>query len=265
MCYRKSQINTIDYLADYYSASYSDLMAELFTPHYHENGYDYLVAPIVTTTQPDQLIPYQWGFVPWWTKSFQEGVRLRAQTLNCISEEMFEKSSFRDAAKQGQRCLIPCSGFFEWRWLDVKGKVKVPYFVRLPEQKNFSIAGLYGSWKDRSTDQELHTYTVLTTRANPLMEKIHNNKMRMPVIIPRQYEKDWLNPNLSKDDVMALCQPYDESSMDGYTISKLVTSKVEESDVAKVLEPQTYAEVLEADLGAPETAKGSTGTQTTLF
>ncbi|HTE32228.1 MAG TPA: SOS response-associated peptidase [Chryseolinea sp.] len=265
MCYHKSQVNAIDYLADYYSASYSDIMAELYTPHHHENGYDFLMSPVVTAAKPDELLPYHWGFVPWWTKSLQDGIRLRTQTLNCISEEMFDKSSFKDAARQGQRCLIPCSGFFEWRWMDAKGKTKVPYYVSLQNQPLFSIGGLYSSWKDKASEQKMHTYTVLTTKANPLMEKIHNNKKRMPVIIPRQYEKDWLNPNLTEEDVLALCQPIDQQVMRGYTITKLITSKNDESDVPQVLEPMVYPEVMEADSGTAEKPQGDSGKQTELF
>lgn len=81
------------------------------------------------------------------------------------------------------------------------------------------------------------------------MEKVHNSKKRMPVIIPRQYEQDWLNPNLTKEDVMALCQPFNTELMDGHTISKLITSKTEETDVPKVVEPQVYQEVVDADNG----------------
>ena len=65
----------------------------------------------------------------------------------------------------------------------------------------------------------------------------------MPVILPREYEKDWLNPNLTRDDVIALCQPLDDPRMESYSISKLITSKKEETDVPKVLEPEIYAEV----------------------
>ena len=65
----------------------------------------------------------------------------------------------------------------------------------------------------------------------------------MPVIIPREYEKDWLNPNLTKDDVLALCQPVDDSKMKAYTISKLITSKNEESNVPEVLNEELYPEL----------------------
>ncbi|MDH4091651.1 MAG: SOS response-associated peptidase [Cyclobacteriaceae bacterium] len=243
MCYHKSLINSIDYLADYYSVEYADLVAEQYTPHYHENGFDFLPSPVVAAGNPKSFEMMNWGFIPWWVKSLPDGLRLRTQTLNCISEEMYDKPSFRDSAKDGKRCLIPCSGFFEWRWMDAKGKMKVPYYLTLPDQPVFSIAGLYSIWRDKQTEKEYHTYTVLTTMANPLLEKIHNSKKRMPVILPREHEKDWLNPNLTKADVLALCRPFDESPMKGYTISKLITSKKEETDVPKVLAPATYEEV----------------------
>jgi putative SOS response-associated peptidase YedK len=79
--------------------------------------------------------------------------------------------------------------------------------------------------------------------ANPLMEKIHNNGKRMPVIVPREYENDWLNQSLTKEDVLAFCQPFPEGKMEAYTISKLITSRKEDTNVPAVLEPQAYVEV----------------------
>lgn len=243
MCYHKSLTKAIDYLADYYSASYDKVLEENYSAHYHENGFDFLPSPILTAGRPTELHMFNWGFVPWWTKPGPAALRIRVQTLNCISEEMYEKPAFKDAAKEGHRCLIPCTGFFEWRWMDEKGKLKVPYYIRVKDQEMFSIAGLYTRWKDKSTDQYYYSYTVLTTKANPMMEKIHNSKKRMPVVLPREYEKDWLNQNLNKDDVLALCQPLDANRMENYTISKLITNKKEETDVPQVLEPAQYAEV----------------------
>jgi len=243
MCYHKSLINSIDYLAGYYSVHYSDELAEKYSPHYHENGFDFLPSPVVSTKEPKEFKLMNWGLIPWWVKSMQDGLRLRTQTLNCISEEMYDKPSFRDAANDGKRCLIPCTGFFEWRWLDEKGKVKVPYYITLPNQPLFSIAGLFSTWKDKQSDLEYQTYTVLTTRANVYMEKIHNSKKRMPVILPGEFEKDWLNPHLTREDVLALCQPIDQHVMKGYTISKLITSKKEETDVPAVIQPEFYADV----------------------
>ncbi len=155
--------------------------------------------------------------------------------MNCISEEMFDKPSYRDSLKDGKRCLIPFTGFYEWKWSDAKGKEKTPYFIFVKGQPIFSVAGIYSSWHDKANDKHILTFSVLTTKANKLMEEIHWTKKRMPLIIPREFEKDWLNPNLTKEDVLALCQPFDPNKMDAYTISKRITSKKDPTNVPEVM------------------------------
>jgi putative SOS response-associated peptidase YedK len=240
MCYHKSLTTKLDKLAEYYSCSYDKVLDEIYSPRYHENGFDFHEGPVLTTGKPAELQMFHWGLVPYWVKDFPSAARIRTSTLNCISEEMFEKPSFRDAAKEGKRCLIPCTGFYEWRWIDEKGKTKIPYYIYVKDQPLFSIGGLYSKWKDRDRDSNYFSYTVLTTKANKLMSEIHNSKQRMPVIIPREYEKDWLNPNLTNEDVLALCQPIDDSKLETHTISKLITTKGAETNVKGVMEPFKY-------------------------
>ena len=60
----------------------------------------------------------------------------------------------------------------------------------------------------------------------------------MPVIISDQYMNDWLNPDLTKDDVLAFCQPFDQTLMEAYPIDKKIGStkiKSEEKDVPEIL------------------------------
>lgn len=228
---------------EYYGSTYSEIVNELYGIKYHENGFDFAPGPVLTTGRPTELQMFHWGLVPFWVKDEVAVTRIRASTLNCISEEMYEKSAFRDAATDGKRCLIPCTGFFEWRWMDEKGKRKIPYFIGLRDQPIFSIAGLYSRWVNKATGARYYSYTVLTTTANGMMREIHNSKQRMPVIIPREYEKDWLNPNLTKDDVLVLCQPIDDKRMTAHTISKRITSKTEETNVPEVLQVQEYEEL----------------------
>ncbi|HYG03010.1 MAG TPA: SOS response-associated peptidase [Chryseosolibacter sp.] len=244
MCYHKAQTKNFEELASHYAATFQkDDLEEPYQPRYHENGFDFLPTPVLTAAKPDELRMYNWGFIPFWVKDLQSGLRLRIQTLNCISEEMFDKASFKDAAKAGQRCLIPCTGFYEWRWMDEKGKTKIPYHIKLKEHELFSLAGLFSKWKDRSTEQSYYTYTVLTTKANGLMSQIHNSKMRMPVIISRQYEKDWLNQHLTKDDVLAFCQPIDDAMMHAHPISKLITTKGADTNVPDVMKVTEYEQL----------------------
>jgi putative SOS response-associated peptidase YedK len=243
MCYHKSLTAKYEQLAEYYSTAYSQVIADIYSVKFHENGFDFLPGPVVTAGKPSEIQMFNWGLVPFWVKDSTAATRLKLSTLNCISEEMFEKPSYRDAANEGKRCLIPCSGFFEWRWLDEKGKTKIPYYIRLKDQPIFSIAGLYSRWNNKETNEPYYSYTVLTTRANEMMSTIHNSKQRMPVIIPREYERDWLNRTLTKDDVLALCQPVDDALMTAHTISKRITSKKEETNVPEVLDVQDYEEL----------------------
>lgn len=224
MCYHKQQKEMLDDVANYYSASYAQDLSDIYKPMFYENGFDFNPGLVITAERPQELQLFSWGLIPWWTKNAQEAKTRKLQTLNCISEEMFDKPSFKDSIKEGKRCLIPCTGFFEWRHLN-NGKQKYPYYIFLKERSLFSIAGIYSNWVDKSTGEEIFTYSVLTTQANPLMERIHNSKKRMPVIFPKEYEKDWLNPNLTKDDVLSLCTPLSGPVMDAYTISKKITDR----------------------------------------
>ena len=211
---------------------------------FHENGFDYLPTPIVTVGEPDKFKMFKWGLIPFYMNDKEKAMILRTQTLNCISEEMYDKPSFRDAAKNAQRCLIPVNGFFEWRWLDEKGTVKIPYYITFRDQKIRSMAGLYSRWKDKETGEYYFSYTVLTTRANTILEYVHNNKKRMPVLISKDDEKAWLNRDLSQKDVLELCHPSQDPAMRAYTISKLLTTRNVVTNVPEVLSPVNYNEAI---------------------
>lgn len=207
---------------------------------YHENGFDYLPSPIVTAGEPDKFKMFKWGLIPYFMNDYDKAMVLRTQTLNCISEEMYEKPSYRDAAKNAQRCLIPVTGFFEWRWLDEAGTVKIPYYITFRDGGIRSMAGLYSRWKNPATGQYYYSYTVLTTRANAILEYVHNNKKRMPVFINKEDEKAWLDRDLSQKDVLDLCQPSQDSAMRAYTISKLLTTRNVVTNVPQVIQPMNY-------------------------
>jgi putative SOS response-associated peptidase YedK len=111
-------------------------------------------------------------------------------TLNARVETVDDKPSFRDVVSQ--RCLVIANGFYEWQWLDSKGKNKVKYEIGIDNEELFAFAGLYSHWTDTQTGEIKNTYTILTTEANPLMAEIHNHKKRMPIILHPEDEHRWL-------------------------------------------------------------------------
>ncbi len=157
-----------------------------FHPQNHINGFAFPKTPVITDEKPQIITHYQWGLIPAWAKD-QE---IQKYTLNAKIETVTEKPSFKNSVNQ--RCLVIADGFFEWQWLDPKGKKKQQYEIGLPNQELFAFAGLYSQWVDKSTGELKNTYTILTTEANPLMAAIHNTKKRMPVVLKRDDEVRWL-------------------------------------------------------------------------
>lgn len=151
------------------------------------NGFEYPKTPVITDEQPDLIQHYNWGLLPHWAKD----ETIRSVTLNAKIETLEEKPAYREVIQQ--RCLVIANGFYEWQWLDTKGKNKVKYQIGLGNESLFAFAGLYSMWKDTSTGLIRQTYTIVTTEANALMADIHNIKKRMPVILQPEDENRWLS------------------------------------------------------------------------
>ena len=154
------------------------------------NGFTNPLTPIITNTQKNNIQLYSWGLIPSWAKDES----FRKNTLNARIESLEEKPSYRNYIKN--RCLIVVDGFYEWKWLDPAGKDKLQYLITLPNEELFAFAGIYSSWTNKLTGEVINTYSMVTTEANELMAEIHNTKKRMPVILTKENEQDWLNPNV---------------------------------------------------------------------
>ena len=155
----------------------------------------------------------KWGLIPFWAKDPSIGNRM----INARAETVAEKPSFRQAFRR-RRCLVLADGFYEWRR---QGKVKIPMRIILKTGEPFGLAGLWETWKSPE-GRVVESCTIVTTSANPMMEPIHN---RMPVIVPRDAEARWLDPE--EQDPAALSDilvPYVAGEMDAYEVSTLVNS-----------------------------------------
>jgi putative SOS response-associated peptidase YedK len=176
----------------------------------------YNIAPtqdvsIIIRRSPNQLVMMRWGLIPFWSKDEKIGSKL----INARAETVTERPAFRTSMKD-KRCLVPTTGFYEWRGT---GKGKTPYLVRRTDEELFAMAGLYDHWKD-PYGKEVLSFTILTTAANELMAGIHD---RMPVILAREDENEWLEPSpLSKDEMARLFRPYPPDRMEAYPVSTAV-------------------------------------------
>ena len=99
--------------------------------YYLVSGFSY---PQLAVVRQDGVFLHEWGLIPSWVKDQDTANDLRTKTLNAVGETVFEKPSFRKNVVS-QRCLLPVSGFYEWR--EING-VKYPYYIRLAGQDYFS-------------------------------------------------------------------------------------------------------------------------------
>jgi putative SOS response-associated peptidase YedK len=143
------------------------------------------LGPVVVTQGTERsLEQYTWGIFPHWAKD----------SINAQSETVHEKVAYRKMFIKN-RCVIPCSGFLG---LKAVGKKNHPIRFTLKDQGIFGLAGLYDVWKS-PRGQEFRTFTVLTTKANRLINDYHDS---MPVILDSYEMDNWLNPELENKEML---------------------------------------------------------------
>ena len=237
MCYNVSIFRTKEELEMRFKAKFTN--PEAYNQYYHISSFSLPKLPVITNENSEHIQLYTWGIIPFWVKSQDDAEKIRVKTMNARSESIFEKPSFRHAAQKKQ-CLVLVDGFFEWQ--EFHGR-NYPYYIRLKSHEAFAFAGLWDSWQDSVSGENIHTFSIVTTRANPLMEKIHNKKKRMPVILPKSLERLWISNSISKDQMQKILVPYDEEEMEAYTISRLITVRDRDNNVPQVIDPCSYSEL----------------------
>jgi putative SOS response-associated peptidase YedK len=174
--------------------------------------------PVVRLTSgpPDpkrELVLMRWGLIPSWAKDAKIGNRM----INARAETLVEKPVFRGAL-QRRRCLIAADGFYEWQGTS---KSKQPYFIRFRDDRPFAFAGLWDNWEG-SNHSVVESCTIITTEANELVRPIHD---RMPVILPPETYKKWLDPGFQRiDELTSLLVPFVSDEMEAYCVSTIVGS-----------------------------------------
>ncbi len=184
MCFHTKQSKLSSAVESRFHAKIKDSAA--FAPADYINGFSFPKTPVIIDENPKEIVEYNWGLIPAWAKEED----IRKYTLNAKIETVDEKPSFRNSVNK--RCLVIANGYYEWQWLDPKGKSKQKYELCLPDEELFAFAGLYSHWVDTHTGEVRDSYTILTTEASPLLAKIHNHAKRMPVILKPEDEAKWL-------------------------------------------------------------------------
>lgn len=209
MCGRYSLVINPDQLVNQFGVS-----IELPPEGIPEN---YNVAPtqsglVLTDRQPDRFSLLRWGLIPFWAKDKKIGYKM----INARSETIQEKPSFRDPVRK-RRCLVIADSFYEWKR---EGKQKQPLRILRTDDSYLVMAGIWSNWRDPATDENLSTFSVITTTPNADMQGIHD---RMPVVFPTSEGwEEWLDPQLTPARITALLSPPAPDTLKSYPVATAV-------------------------------------------
>ena len=127
-----------------------------------------------------RLVAMRWGFVPHWYKSPSDGPLL----INARGETIAGKPAFRAAVRE-RRCIVPASGFYEWR-KDDRGN-RLPFYISRVDDEPMALAAVWQSWG--TGDEIMNTVAIVTTGAGAGMSAVHH---REPVMIAPPDRGLWL-------------------------------------------------------------------------
>lgn len=212
MCGRFTETAAFDVLAERFGITVEAGTHEELTARYNVSP-SQTVPAIVASNGHRKLVMARWGFHPPWMKDTPLApINARAETV--ATSRMFQVA-VRDA-----RCLVPATGFYEWKAIPGQ-KRKQPYYIRLKGGQPFAFAGLW-------TPPHLAppTCTIITTTPNELCAPIHN---RMPVILDPDDEALWLDPGcIAPIKVLPCLRPFPSERMEAIPVSSLVSSPMNE-------------------------------------
>lgn len=189
------------------------------------------VAPVIRMVAGAEgghaLAMLKWGLVPFWA----EDPKIGSSLINARGETVAEKPAFR-AAFKSRRCLVPVSGFYEWKRLGEKSMGgKQPYYIRAAADEPLLFAGLWERWDGPKQDPDhptslfdekpepIESYTIVTTAPNAMMAELHD---RMPAVIDPSDQDTWLCGSV--EEAKALLRPYPAELMMSYPVSTRVNS-----------------------------------------
>ena len=234
MCFTVNINLTRNALENRFGAKFRDPSS--FRPGYYFNAFEIPDLPVIQVEDPESINLVKWGLIPFWVRDSKAASEIRLKTFNARAETIREKPSFRGAVKS-KRCLVLVRGFYEWQH---RGSEKIPHYIYLEGEQPLALAGLYDDWTDRDTGEVIQTCSIITTAANPLMEKIHNSKKRMPIILQEAVEKPWIDPDLAAEDAVKYLKPVHEKEMRFHTISRLISKRGVDKNVPALVEPYAY-------------------------
>lgn len=214
MCYDLSFAaegeSIFDYFPELLGAGQMDFQ---FDPRPYAIAQGYPKWPIITNSGDKyQLNKFNWGVIPSYMDTDEKIKKGRPFMCNATCEKMLHDNRSVWFRIRKNRCLIPATGFFEPH-KEVWSNESLWFYIYRPDRKMFFLPGLYhyaSHRPDVETGEVPGTFALITRPANDTMAAIHNNtreegSFRMPLMLPKELELEWLDPELTFEGMQQIC------------------------------------------------------------
>ena len=153
-----------------------------------------VIAPSSKSQEPT-VFPMVWGFtIP----------RRQTSLFNARVESATEKPTFKESWEK-RRCIVPASWYYEWEHLinasTGKSKTGDKYMIQAKGSNVIYLAGLYRL--EEIAGIQVPVFTILTREPSDEIRFIHD---RMPVMLPKEYIREWVNPNGKPEEIIRAAQ-----------------------------------------------------------
>jgi putative SOS response-associated peptidase YedK len=146
-------------------------------------GPTHRVPVVLQSEEGVELRAMRWGFPPLWVAHEGKDPWKGRPLINARSEAALQKRTWSTPLRR-QRCLLPCTGFYEWKKQD---KRRLPVWFKPTRTDVLSMAGI---WSEFEREGEIiGCVSILTTAANARVAPVHD---RMPVFVPASERQRWM-------------------------------------------------------------------------
>lgn len=171
-----------------------------------------LELPVITDEKPEELQYLYWSLIPFWAKE-----KPKFSSFNARLENLQVSGTWKHLLGK-RHCVIITDGFYEWKKLDEKGKLKQAFLIRMKEQQFTLMAGLWDSWIDQSTGEIINSCTIITCSPNKFMKSIHD---RMPCLLTVESAKLWIDRELPLEERLQVLEAIPDQLMKKTPVNKI--------------------------------------------
>ena len=229
MCFNMSIVKEIEAIQNEFRAEFAQhpILTEKVLTMYNASGFEHPEWPVICKGSPKTIHMLHWGLIPHWVKDSASAGEIRNKTLNARGETLGKLPSFRYSFP-GKACLIIAEGFFEPHHYR---KTSYPFYIYRSDGRMISLGGIYANWTHPESGEIHRSFSIITVPSIGLIDRIHNRKHRMPLIIPEQERAQWLNPNQTGSPCLSMIRSREPEFLTAHPVPRSLYAKKTDTNI----------------------------------